>query len=166
MRPDVGPDSLWRDDPTTIGEENGRPGRIPTNIFGLMYAVPFLPKEFTIRESEMDNMVVRIVKLRCFKQEFIDEAFKKVPEDDDDDTLSMEFIDTEDAKESYSSDVEEEEENPRQPSKAVKKLHFDPLPLTAAFEKVPTDDDDDDDTLSMDTEDQESEDHHGWEMRK
>jgi hypothetical protein len=54
MRPDGGPDSAE--------EESGKAGKIPGDVTMPCYAAPFLPVNFTMRESEMDNACVPTVR--------------------------------------------------------------------------------------------------------
>jgi hypothetical protein len=99
-----------------------------------------------MRESEMDNACIPTVRPVPFKQEPVD----KEP------TMGEDI-------EEYSSDdiggipimqcLPHIMMNVRR-SEVRKKLQFDPLPLTVAFQAVPSDDQDDD-TLSMDTCDKE-----------
>ena len=72
MRPDGGPDSLWRDHATTAQEESGKAGKIPGDVTMPCYAAPFLPVNFTMRESEMDNACVPTVRPVRFKKEPVD----------------------------------------------------------------------------------------------
>jgi hypothetical protein len=151
LRPDSGPASHWRDDTTTAMEESGKAGKIPEAIVGKNYAAPFLPTNFTIRESQVDNACVPTVRKVPFKQEPVDD---KVEEFSDDEEKHVPIMDAEACKMTRAG-----------------RMLFDPLPLVTEFKTVPSDDDD---TVEMSTVDKENDtltctnmrDFYAWEMRK
>jgi hypothetical protein len=106
-RPDTGPASAWRDDPTTTKEEESKSAKIPLGIMvqGTEYslAVPSIMMGSTTI-SASTAATLRVVKPRGrtpvikFDQLPLSEAFKSVPVDDaededDDKTWEMDTVD-------------------------------------------------------------------------
>jgi hypothetical protein len=155
LRPNNGPASTWKDDPTTAKEEDRKAPPIPNNISvnggNTPFAMPGIVESTNVYASTASTL--RVVQPRQFPSH--DEASRDGSES---------------AGRRYMFHVDNHQKKISKKCGDTRTIKFNPLPLSEAFKSVPSNDEDDDDdkTASMDTVDKQHPkgDFWGWEMRK